>query len=85
MVEFWTSIPLMALAALVTGALLMVLSVTDQRRPESVPVPVSVPSEPPPGSSHAGTPGTPGTPSVPGTPGVPGARTRPARDPSAPR
>jgi hypothetical protein len=38
MVDFWTSIPLMALAAVIAGALLLVLSVTDQRRTEPVPL-----------------------------------------------
>jgi hypothetical protein len=38
MVDLWTSIPLMALGGLVALALLVVLSVTDQRRSEPVPV-----------------------------------------------
>ncbi|HUO47770.1 MAG TPA: hypothetical protein VMU09_02955 [Acidimicrobiales bacterium] len=38
MLDFWTSIPLMALAALVTLTLLVGLSVADQRRSEPVPV-----------------------------------------------
>ena len=38
MVDFWTSIPLMALAALVSMGLLLGLSVADQRRTEPVPL-----------------------------------------------
>jgi hypothetical protein len=38
MVDFWTSIPLMALAAVIAGTLLLVLSVTDHRRTETVPL-----------------------------------------------
>ncbi len=38
MVEFWTSIPMMALAALVTGTLLLVVSVSEQRRRAPVPL-----------------------------------------------
>ena len=38
MLDFWTSIPLMALAAVVSAALLLALSVADQHRTEAVPV-----------------------------------------------
>jgi len=38
MFDFWTSIPLMALAGLVSGLLLLGLSVADQRRTEPVPL-----------------------------------------------
>jgi hypothetical protein len=38
MFDFWTSIPLMALAALVSLAVLLALSVADHRRAEPVPV-----------------------------------------------
>jgi len=51
MVEFWTSIPLMALAALVTGTLLLVASVSEQRR--SAPVPLRLDDEPVPSGEQA--------------------------------
>ena len=38
MLDFWTSIPLMALAAIVTLTLPVGLSVADQRRTEPVPL-----------------------------------------------
>ena len=40
MFDFWSSIPLMALTGLVSAALLLVLSVADQRRTEAAPAPV---------------------------------------------
>ena len=44
MLDFWTSIPLMALAAVVSVLLLLGLSVADQRRSEPVPLPLREPS-----------------------------------------
>jgi hypothetical protein len=55
MLDFWTSIPLMALAAVVSLATLLVLSVTDHRRPRPLPLRVR-------GEQNAAPPATDGGP-----------------------
>ena len=54
MFEFWTSIPLMALAALVSLAVLVALSVADHRRPEPVPLRVRADRGPQPSATRGG-------------------------------